>query len=174
MRFIWLLALLVGCVPQQEAKLEVALGVSAEQRVAWGLKPIVTGFVPDRGEGGQYKLRERVFFSFSLKQAGYVTLVTMDADGTTVVLERNVPLKAGKHAFPLATDRSAQGQATYLVVPPLGASRFRLLFTDIAIKAPELFKEKLTNDLFDQQTQAYLGKAAVRDAAETTLEAVKP
>ncbi|MCX7783355.1 MAG: DUF4384 domain-containing protein [Meiothermus sp.] len=167
MRFFGLaivLLLLAGCAPQ--------LGVSDNQRREWGLQPIITGFAPDRGEGGKYKLRERVFFSFTLSQPGYVTLVTMDSDTTTVVLERNVQLPAGRHTFPLATDRNAQGQATYLVVPPLGPSRFRLLYTSTPVGNRELFRGKLSNEEFNRHTQAYLSGVQVRDVAETSMEAV--
>lgn len=160
---LWVL-LLASCAPQP--------GISDNQRREWGLQAIISGFAPDRGEGGRYKLRERVFFSFSLSQPGYVTLVTMDPDGTTVVLERNVQLPAGRHTFPLATDRNAQGQATYLVVPPLGPSRFRLLYSDLPATNRELFRGKLSNEEFNRHTQAYLNGAQVRDVAETWMEAV--
>jgi len=168
MRFwssVVLLLMLAACAPQP--------GVSDGQRREWGLQTIIGGFAPDRGEGGRYKLRERVFFSFTLSQPGYLTLVTMDADGTTVVLERNVQLSAGRHTFPLATDRNAQGQATYLVVPPLGPSRFRLLYTDVPATNRELFRGKLSNEEFNRHTQAYLSAAQVRDVAETWMEAVQ-
>ncbi|WP_027876977.1 DUF4384 domain-containing protein [Meiothermus cerbereus] len=159
------LLLLAGCTPQP--------GISDSQRREWGLQPIIADFAPDRGEGGKYKLRERVFFSFTLSQPGYVTLVTMDSDSTTVVLERNVQLPAGRHTFPLATDRNAQGQATYLVVPPLGPSRFRLLYTNVPATNRELFRGKLSNEEFNRHTQAYLSGAQVRDVAETWMEAVE-
>ncbi|WP_119339958.1 DUF4384 domain-containing protein [Meiothermus hypogaeus] len=168
MRFwsVAILMLLLGaCAPQP--------GISDNQRREWGLQPIIGNFAPDRGEGGKYKLRERVFFSFTLSQPGYVTLVTMDSDSTTVVLERNVQLPAGRHTFPLATDRNAQGQATYLVVPPLGPSRFRLLYTSTPATNRELFRGKLSNEEFNRHTQAYLSEAPVRDVAETWMEAVQ-
>lgn len=128
---------------------------------------------PRPGEGGKYRLGDRVFLSFTLSQPGYVTLVTMDVDGTTVVLERNVQLPAGRHTFPLATDRNAQGQAAYLVVPPLGPSRFRLLYTNVPVANRELFRGRLSNEAFNQHTQAYLSAAEVRDVAETWMEAVR-
>ena len=160
---LWVL-LLASCAPQP--------GISDNQRREWGLQTIISGFAPDRGEGGRYQLRERVFFSFNLSQPGYVTLVTMDPDGTTVVLERNVQLPAGRHTLPLATDRNAQGQATYLVVPPLGPSRFRLLYSNVPATNRELFRGKLSNEEFNRHTQAYLNGAQVRDVAETFMEAV--
>ncbi|RDI95114.1 DUF4384 domain-containing protein [Meiothermus sp. QL-1] len=162
--FFLALALLAGCAPQG--------GIGEEKRRAWGLQPVISGFAPDRGEGGRYRLRERVYFSFSLSQPGYITLVTMDADGTTVVLEQNLPLSAGRHTLPLATDRTAQGQAAYLVVPPLGPSRFRLLYTDLPVTRQDLFRGRLSPEAFDLHTRAYLAEARVRDAAETWMEAV--
>ncbi|MER3482409.1 MAG: hypothetical protein C4332_03915 [Meiothermus sp.] len=171
MRFLsglLLVAVLAACAPQTSA------GVSGSQRSAWGLEPVISGFAPDRGEGGSYKVRERVFFSFTLSKPGYVTLVTVDPDTTTVVLERNVRLSAGAHTFPLKSDRNAQGQATYLVFPPTGVSRFRLLFTDVPVGAPTLFQGKLNNDELNRQTAAYVSTAKVRDVAETTIQTVQP
>lgn len=159
------LLLLAGCVPQ--------LGISEKERREWGLQPIISEFTPDRGQGSKYRLHERVFFSFTLSQPGYVSLVTMDTDGTTVVLERNVRLPSGRHTFPLSTDRNAQGQAAYLVVPPLGPSRFRLLYTNQPIANRELFRGKLSSEEFNRHTRAYLSEAPVRDVAETWMEAVQ-
>lgn len=131
------------------------------------MQPIISEFTPDRGQGSKYRLHERVFFSFTLSQPGYVSLVTMDTDGTTVVLERNVRLPSGRHTFPLPTDRNAQGQATYLVVPPLGPSRLRLLYSNVPTTNRELFRGKLSNEEFNRHTQAYLNGAQVRDVADT-------
>ncbi|MCX7740277.1 MAG: DUF4384 domain-containing protein [Meiothermus sp.] len=165
MRFLGLfLLLLVGCAPQ--------LGFGEKERREWGLHSVIGGFAPDRGEGAKYRLRERVFFNFTLSQPGYVTLVTMDSDGTTVVLERNVQLPPGKHTFPLAPVRTAQGKATYLVVPPLGPSRFRLIYTSTPASNRELFRGRLSYEEFNRHTQAYLSEAMVRDVAETWMEAV--
>lgn len=160
-----LLIALVGCAPRP--------GISSGQRTEWGLEAVIGGFAPDRGDGGSYKLRERVFFSFTLSKPGYVTLVTVDPDTTTVVLERNVQLPAGTHTLPLKTDRNAQGQATYLVLPPTGTSRFRLIYTDVPIQAAELFNSKLDNDQLNRQTQAYITNAKTRDVVETSIQAVQ-
>ena len=160
-----LFLVLAGCAPR--------LGISNTQRSEWGLEAIISGFAPDRGEGGKYNLRERVFFGFTLSKAGYVTLVTTDPDTTTVVLERSVELPAGTHTFPLKTDRNAQGQATYLVLPPTGLSRFRLIYTDAPVQASGLFSGKLSEDQLNRQTQTYIASAKSRDVAETNMETVQ-
>jgi hypothetical protein len=160
-----LLLALVGCAPR--------LGISSSQRSEWGLEPVISGFAPDRGQGASYKLRERVFFSFTLSKAGYLTLATTDPDGTTVMLERNVQLSAGSHTFPLKTDRNTQGQATYLVLPPTGLSRFRLIYTDAPVQTAGLLNSKLDTDELNRQTQAYMAGAKSRDVAETDMETVQ-
>lgn len=162
---ILLLLALVGCAPR--------LGINSNQRTQWGLEAVISGFAPDRGEGASYKLRERVFFSFTLSKAGYVTLLTIDPDTTVVVLERNVGLPAGAHTFPLRTDRNAQGQATYLVLPPTGLSRFRLIYTDAPVQAAGLFSGKLSEDELNRQTQTYIASAKSRDVTETNMQTVQ-
>lgn len=159
------LLVLAGCAPR--------LGISNSQRAEWGLEGVISGFAPDRGEGKSYKLRERVFFSFTLSKAGYVSLITIDPDTTTVVLERNVQLVAGTHTFPLKTDRNAQGQATYLVLPPTGLSRFRLIYTDAPVQAAGLFNGKLNEEELSRQTQTYIAGTKSRDVAETNMETVQ-
>ncbi|MDX2004867.1 MAG: DUF4384 domain-containing protein [Meiothermus sp.] len=164
------LALLAGCVPASHPNREV--GLSAAQRSQFALSSVVTQFAPDRGQGGEYRLRERVFFSFTLSRPGYITLVTVDPDSTTVVLERNVPLAAGRHTLPLASDRNAQGQATYLVLPPAGPQFFRLIYTDVAVNQRSLFDGKLSREELNTQTRTYTASAALKDVADTSLEVV--
>lgn len=173
MRLLSLLTLVVlaGCVPSSHPNRTV--GLSDVQRGQLGLSATISQFAPDRGLNGSYKLRERVFFSFSLARAGFVTLVTVDPDSTTVVLERNLPLTAGKHTLPLATDRNAQGQATYLVLPPAGPQFFRLIYTDVAINQRSLFDGKLSREELNAQTRTYTAGAAQKDAADTSLEVVE-
>ncbi|RIH91388.1 DUF4384 domain-containing protein [Meiothermus granaticius] len=171
MRFLsgLVLAVVLGaCAPQ------MSNGIGESQRSAWGVQPVIRDFAPDRGAGASYKVRERVFFNFSLSQAGYVTLITIDPDTTTVVLERNLPLAAGAHTLPLKSDKTAQGQATYLVLPPTGVSRFRLLFTDTPVEGSGFFQGKLSEEELNRQTGAYLEASRVRDVAETTLRTVAP
>lgn len=167
MRLLWLISLLVlaGCAPRVD--------VSEQQRGEWGLQRVVTAFAPDRNEGGKYKVGERVFFSFTLSQTGYVTLVTIDPDTTTAVLERNVRLEAGRHTFPRKTDVTAQGQATYRVFPPTGTSRFRLIFSDVPGTTSSTFEGKLGVDDLNRQTQAFIAQAKVRDVIETTMETIQ-
>lgn len=164
----WLLLLvLAGCVPS------ISAGISGEQRTTWALMDVITDFAPDRGTGAKYKVGERVFFSFRLSQPGYVTLVTIDPDTTTAILEQNIPLEAGKHTFPRKTDVTAQGQATYKVFPPAGVSRFRLIFTNNNPAVGKSFVGKLSKDELNRQTQAFINLAVTRDVAETTMETVE-
>lgn len=164
----WLLLLvLAGCVPSLSA------GISNEQRTTWGLMDVISDFAPDRGAGAKYKVGERVFFSFRLNQPGYVTLVTIDPDTTTAILEQSVELPAGKHTFPRKTDVTAQGQATYKVFPPAGVSKFRLIFTNNNPAVGKSFAGKLQADELNRQTQAFVDLAVTRDVAETTMETVE-
>lgn len=166
-RFL-LILVLAGCMPK--------IGISEEQRTAWGLEKVVSDFAPDRGEGGKYKIGEQVFFKFNLSQPGYVSLVTIDPDTTTAVLERNIQLPAGSHTFPQKKDVTKAGQAAYQVFPPTGVSRFRLIYTDKP--QPTAFVtnpngEKLTPEELSRRTQAFISSAALKDVAETAMETVK-
>jgi hypothetical protein len=100
-------------------------------RDAYSTQEVVRNFVPDRGEGGNYKLGEYVRFSFSLTQPGFVTVISADNDGI-YELERNQPLGAGPHNLPLKTDVNAKGEsAAYRISPPTGIQRVILLYTDV-------------------------------------------
>ncbi len=167
----WLLLLvLAGCVPS------LKVGITPEQRDAWGLQKVISGFAPDRGEGSKYKVGEVVFFKFTLSQPGYVTLITIDPDTTTAVLERNVRVLAGPQTFPRKTDVTDAGQGTYKVFPPTGVSRFRLIFSDTPTTRNLVSSsdgEKIDPEELNNRTEALIASAKVRDVVETTMETVK-
>lgn len=79
---------------------------------------------PDRGQGTNYFVGERVRFSVFVPENGYLSLLSLDPDGRSNYLIRNVPVRAGTTVFPRAEDR-----VTYDLVPPRGLQRVQAIFT---------------------------------------------
>jgi Domain of unknown function (DUF4384) len=143
----------------------------ALDRSSFAGQDVIGNFQTDRGEGGAYKVGELVKLSFTLLQAGYITLVSMDPDTTTGEVERSIAVKAGNNVLPRANDVNATGaKAAYKVFPPAGRQRIILLFTDTPIAKTVRFEGKLDEDALSAKINAYFGQAKTRDVAETSIE----
>ncbi len=120
-----------------------ACAPSVLERSRFGGREIITNFQPDRGQGGSYKVGELVQLSFTLLQAGYITLISMDPDTTTGEVERSIAVKAGNNVLPRVNDVNATGaKAAYKVFPPTGKQRVILLFTDTPIAKTIRFRRQ--------------------------------
>jgi hypothetical protein len=159
MRLLFVLLLvLVSCVP---TRLE---------RSGLSNAAVIGNFVPDRGEGGLYKLGEQVRFRVNIKQAGYISLISYEPTKNVVVFESNVALKAGEQVFPRPEDRQGNAQAAYLIVPPVGFNRVIALYSDVPVSG--LPKGIYDNTALRAAIQnALLQSRATRfDTAETEIE----
>ena len=162
---IGLLVLLAACAPAARPL----------DRTSLKAQTVITDFKPDRGADGVYKLGEFVRFGFSLNRPGFITLVAVNPDRSVEQIERNVRLPAGKHTFPLSSDKDASGRsAAYELYEPAGPHRMVLLYTDTPGTASVRFQGSQDTD-FEGNVSAYLDKsnATVRDVAELTFEVVK-
>lgn len=79
---------------------------------------------PDRGQGANYFVGESVRFSVFVPESGYLSLLSLDPDGRSNYLVRNVPVRAGNTVFPRAEDR-----VSFDLVPPRGVQRVQAIFT---------------------------------------------
>jgi hypothetical protein len=134
---------------------------------------VVRNFVPDRGEGANYKLGEYVRFSFSLTQPGFVTVIAADSSGI-YELERNLRLGAGTRNLPLNTDVNAKGEsAAYRISPPVGVQRVILLYTDVPGpgKNDVKFEGSFDNTRLEDTVKTFFQRsnARVRDLQELTI-----
>ncbi len=154
---------LVACAPAND-KLS---------RDTYRTQEVVRNFVPDRGEGANYKLGEFVRFSFNLVQPGFVTVISADESGI-YELERNVRLEAGTRKLPIRTDVNAQGEsAAYRISPPTGLQRVILLYTDAPgpAKKDVKFEGAFDNARLEDTVKTFFERsgARVRDLAELTI-----
>ncbi len=160
MRFFFLLTLcfLAACAP---ARLDRARLSNAS---------LIAGFVPDRGEGGVYKLGEQVRFTLTLNRSGYLTLISYEPNNNVVPFENNVNLSAGKQVFPRPEDRQGNAQAAYLIVRPTGTNRVLALYTDVPLRGVP----RGINDQAMLETALRIAlensKATVFDLSETSIE----
>lgn len=153
-----LFALLVACAP---ARLDRSSLSNAD---------VITAFVPDRGEGGLYKLGEQVRFRLNSKTAGFINLISYEPTNNVVLFESNVQIKAGEQAFPRPEDRQGNAQAAYLIVPPLGTNRVIALYSDVPLT--NLPRGTRDNDALRSAIRSALqtSKATRFDLAETEIE----
>lgn len=113
-------ALLLGaCYP---ASVRVGAGVSTGNVIISGQQTnYISSFTPTGGEGSTFYVGEDVGFRLSTTRPGYVTLVSLDPDGYSNVIERNYPVRAGVTFFPIGK--------RYTLAPPRGIQRVRAIFT---------------------------------------------
>ncbi len=142
-------------------------------RDAYSTQEVVRNFVPDRGEGANYKLGEYVRFSFNLTQPGFITVVSADESGI-YELERNQPLGAGPRNLPLKMDVNAKGEsAAYRISPPTGIQRVILLYTDVPgpAKKDVKFEGAFDNTRLEDAVKTFFQRsnARVRDLQELTI-----
>jgi hypothetical protein len=147
-------------------------------RDSYRTQEVVRDFVPDRGEGANYKLGEFVRFSFNLAQPGFVTVVSADQSGI-YELERNLQLGAGTRKLPVKTDVNAQGEsAAYRISPPVGLQRVILLYTDAPgpAKKDVKFEGAFDNARLEESVKTFFERsgARVRDLQELTINVEKP
>ena len=112
--------LLSACVP---STVRVSGGVSTgDVVIRERSNNYISSFTPTGGEGATFYVGETVGFRLTTTRPGYVTMVSLDPDGYSNVIERNVPVRAGVTFFPNNTK-------TYTLTPPRGIQRVRAIFT---------------------------------------------
>jgi hypothetical protein len=148
-----------------------ACAPSVLERSRFGVQEIISNFQADRGAGGSYKVGELVKISFTLSQAGYISLISMDPDSTTGEVERSIAMKAGNNVLPRSNDVNATGaKAAYKVFPPTGKQRIILLYTESPVGKTVRFEGKLDEDGLNAKINAYFAQAKTRDVAESSIE----
>jgi len=135
--------------------------VSFRLRFGVELTPTIVRLEPDRGTGSTYFVGETIRFIVSTDRSGYVTLVSIDPDGSSDVLTTRF-LDAGTYVFPL-TGEGVQ----YTLAPPRGLQRVRAIFTDRPSSVS--FRGTYTDDGWDRQTTFYIQRSSsrIQDVAET-------
>lgn len=151
----------------------LALGLSActvSTRANLGLQGsssnLITRLTPDRGEGSTYNIGEAVRINITTRDAGYVTLVALNKDGSANALVRNAYVEAGTTTFPRAQDG-----VTFNVGAPQGLQRIRAIFTRPRPTTDLVLGGIYDNNRWNNATTQYLTPyaAADRDVQETYI-----
>lgn len=112
---------------------------------------IIQNFQPTRGEGSTYFVGESVSFRISTRQAGYLTLVSLDPDGYGSVLARNLYVPAGTTVLPRPGDN-----VTLDLTPPRGLQRVRAIFTAERPTSNIVFSGRYDQNGWNTYTDAYV------------------
>lgn len=86
---------------------------------------IITVFEPRRGEGSTYTVGENISFRLRTTRDGYITLTSIDPDGSINVFARNIFVRGG-NTYLVAGPSS---RLSFVLVPPRGLHRVRASFT---------------------------------------------
>ncbi|ULH14433.1 DUF4384 domain-containing protein [Deinococcus sp. KNUC1210] len=150
----------------------LALGLSAcapslraNLSVDYTRSNLIYSFQPDRGQGSSYFVGDTIRFQLATREAGYVTLVSLDPNGNSNVLVRNAYVNAGTTFFPRVQD----GAASFSVAPPRGLQRVRAIFTrarpNLDLYFQGTYDQNRWNDATNNYVQSY--NARDRDTQET-------
>uniref|UniRef100_UPI0025C105B0 DUF4384 domain-containing protein n=1 Tax=Deinococcus sp. TaxID=47478 RepID=UPI0025C105B0 len=85
---------------------------------------LIARVTPDRGEGNAYNVGEAIRVNVTVRDAGYVTLLALNAGGSADVLVRNAYVERGTTTFPRPQDA-----VTFNASAPRGLQRIRAIFT---------------------------------------------
>jgi Domain of unknown function (DUF4384) len=129
---------------------------------------IITDFQVDRGAGSSYKIGEPVSFNFSVRQNGFVTLVTTDSDTSTYELDRNIAVKVGNNVLP-----PKGANFFYRIKQPTGTQRVYLIFSDTISRGVK-FEGKLESENLEAKIQEFFNAARskARDVIESSFEVI--
>jgi hypothetical protein len=163
MRYFFLLGLVIlaACAPAQSPRLNRADIININ---------VITDFVPDKGQGGTYRIGEQLKFTFQLARPGFITLLSYGATGNTQAAEKNLKLEAGKHSFPRANDRQGTAQAAYVLGAPTGNNRAILIYSNVALKTIPSGRLDITQLETSIKNTLAESKTDTADLAETNFE----
>lgn len=151
----------------------LALGLSAcapSYRANVGLQGsssnLIARVTPDRGEGSSYAIGEAIKINVTTRDAGYVTLLALNADGSADALVRNAYVAAGTTTFPRAQDG-----VTFNAGAPRGLQRVRAIFTRPRPTTDLVLGGVYDGNRWNNTTNQYLSPYAPadRDVQETYL-----
>lgn len=127
---------------------------------------LIARVTPDRGEGSTYRVGESIKINVTTRDAGYVTLLALNNDGTANALVRDAYVAAGTTTFPRAQD-----YVTFNAAPPVGLQRVRALFTRLRPTTDLVLRGTYDNTRWNNTANEYLAPypAADRDVQETYL-----
>lgn len=142
------------------------LSVRPGTGLAGSSRNLISSFTPDKGEGREYRVGESISFRVGVREAGYLTLIAMNPDGSANVLTQNAYIPQGTTVFPRPQDG-----VTYNVAPQRGIQRVRAIFTRVRPTTDLVLRGIYTENTWNAATNEYLQpyNYADRDIQETYI-----
>ncbi|GAA5500572.1 hypothetical protein Dxin01_00293 [Deinococcus xinjiangensis] len=164
MRIAPVSALLMGSLALSLSACTVA--VRPNLGLAGSSSNLIARVTPDKGEGSTYAVGEPVRINVTTREAGYVTLLALNADGSANALVRNAYVAAGTTTFPRLQDG-----VTFNAAPPRGLQRIRAIFTRPRPTTDLVISGTYDGNRWNNTTNDYLTPyaAADRDVQETYI-----
>lgn len=127
---------------------------------------IITEFEPDRGDGATYRVGDAISFRVRTLQDGYLTLTSLNPDGSIDVFGRNLFVRGGRTT--LIPDSGSR--VSYQVGGPSGLNRVRAAFTPRETDTGRvIYRGRSGEDIWTQTIESDIRSYEVRDVAETSF-----
>ena len=127
---------------------------------------VITAFEPDRGDGASYSVGDDISFRVRTTRDGYLTLTSLNPDGSIDVFGRNIFVQGGRtNLIP-----SSDSRVSYQVGGPRGLNRVRASFTPRETDTERVvYRGRSGEDVWTQTIDADIRSYEVRDVARTSF-----
>ncbi len=127
---------------------------------------IITEFEPDRGGGASYDIGDDISFRVRTTRDGYLTLTSLNPDGSIDVFGRNIFVRGGRtNLIP-----SLDSRVSYQVGGPRGLNRVRASFTPRETDTERvIYRGRSGEDVWTQTIESDIRSYEVRDVARTSF-----
>ena len=127
---------------------------------------IITQFEPDRGGGARYSIGDDISFRVRTARDGYLTLTSLNPDGSIDVFGRNIFVRGGRtNLIP-----SADSRVSYEIGGPSGTHEVRASFTPRETDTERVtYRGRSGEDVWTQTIESDIRSYNVRDVARTSF-----
>ena len=159
--FIALAALLSACTIYVAPDGSVSPGLGGLE-----YDDIITEFEPDRGSGASYDIGDDISFRVRTERDGYLTLTSLNPDGSIDVFGRNIFVRGGRTNLIPGVD----SRVSYEVGGPRGLNRVRAAFTPRETDTERVvYRGRNGEDVWTQTIESDVRSYDVRDVAQTSF-----
>ncbi len=125
---------------------------------------IITEFEPDRGDGASYSIGDDISFRVRTTRDGYLTLTSLNPDGSIDVFGRNIFVRGGRTNLIPGVD----SRVSYEIGGPSGTHRVRASFTPRETDTERvIYRGRSGEDVWTQTIESDTRSYDVRDVAQT-------
>ena len=127
---------------------------------------VITEFEPDRGDGARYSIGDDISFRVRTTRDGYLTLTSLNPDGSIDVFGRNIFVRGGRtNLIP-----GADSRVVYEIGGPSGTHRVRASFTPSETDTERvIYRGRSGENAWTQTIESDTRGYDVRDVARTSF-----